>query len=88
MEKTTRKFKLLGFFVVSLSIAGVANAVVTTIYDETFTGAELDAKVTAGNATYPAGIFAVVGTQLDLRPVAGASNSSAGVLFRMPILAA
>jgi cytoskeletal protein CcmA (bactofilin family) len=56
------------------------------LYDRGFTGAELDAEVTAGNATYPASDNrAVIGTNLQLSPV-GFSGDPAVVLIRMQVI--
>lgn len=58
------------------------------LYDETFTGAELNDQVTLGNASYPSVDIAVVnGTRLDLSPPAG-FGAQGPFVFRMPILPA
>ncbi len=60
----------------------------TTLYSETFTGAELAQQVTLGNASYPAAdVTTVVGSRLDLSPVAFGGDPAV-VLYRLPILSA
>jgi hypothetical protein len=59
-----------------------------TLYDRTFTGAQLNDEVTQGRATYPnADTHTVTGTRLDLSPAVG-DGDPAAILFRMRILPA
>jgi len=56
------------------------------LFDGTYTGAELDGLVNAGDATYPAAdLHDVTGTRLDLSPAAYGGDPAV-VLFRMPII--
>ena len=82
----TTKLSALVTILLTLGIASPGWAATVEVYNQTFTGQQLDDQVNLGNASYPSVDFAtVVGSSLDLSPIAG-DGSGTDIVFRMPII--
>jgi len=81
--KVITKKTFLALLSVGLVLALVTNAWAKIIYNASYTGAELDALVTSGDASYPSGrTVTVTGSRLDFLST-GAEGGD--MLYRLPI---